>query len=160
MKTKVTIIAAILLIFMYIAGNTSVMAEDANKTAEAAADSTKLTEQQATQPKLIAYYFHGTRRCVSCKKIEAYTREAIETGFAEQIKSGEVQWLTINTDEEANEHYRDDYKLYTKSVILSERKDGKEANWKNLQKVWELIKDKEAFIKYVQDEVNAVLKED
>lgn len=159
MKSKATIITAILFIFMQIAGISSVMAAEANKTAEAVADSTKVTEE-TVQPKLIAYYFHGTRRCASCKKIEAYTREAIETGFAEQIKSGELQWLSINTDEEGNAHYRDDYKLFTKSVVLSEREDGKEADWKNLPKVWELIKDKEVFIKYVQDEVNAVLKED
>ena len=155
MKTRLTMIIAMLIVF---AGFSLVLADEAKEAEKPVADSTKVTEQ-TQQPKLIAYYFHSTRRCVSCKKIESYTREAIETGFAEQIKSGEIQLLLVNTDEEDNAHFRDDYKLYTKSVVLSEREDGKETNWKNLSKVWELIKDKEAFIEYVQDEVNAALKE-
>ena len=33
--------------------------------------------------KVIAYYFHTNTRCSTCMKIEAYSKEAIEQGFAE-----------------------------------------------------------------------------
>jgi len=51
-----------------------------------------------------------------------------------------------------------DYELYTKSVVLSETKNGKEVRWKNLDKVWTLLGDEAAFKKYVRDEVSAYLK--
>src|SRR5512135_1005505 len=35
-------------------------------------------------PRVIAYYFHGTARCVTCKKIEAFAREAIGESFPDQ----------------------------------------------------------------------------
>ena len=38
--------------------------------------------------KVIAYYLHGHRRCATCIKLEAYTKEAIETGFAELLEQG------------------------------------------------------------------------
>jgi hypothetical protein len=103
--------------------------------------------------------FHGTRRCPSCMKIEAYSQEAVQTGFAEDLKAGKMEWLVINTDESPNEHYEKDYQLYTKSLILSRVENGKETKWKNLEKVWELLGDKEAFIKYVQDEVRLMAQD-
>jgi hypothetical protein len=109
--------------------------------------------------KIIAYYFHGTRRCPSCMKIEAYSQEAVQTGFAEDLKSGKMEWHVINTDESPNEHYLKDYQLYTKSLVLSHIEKGRETTWKNLEKVWELLGDKEAFIKYVQDEVRLMAQE-
>ena len=36
-------------------------------------------------------------------------------------------------------------------------RDGEQARWKNLARVWELVRDKEAFGQYVQDEVREYL---
>lgn len=110
------------------------------------------------QVNLVAYYFHGNFRCVSCRKIEEWTGKAVSEGFAKEIKSGRVQWRPVNVEVKGNEHFVKDYKLYTKSVVLSETKNGKEARWKNLDKVWTLLGDEAAFKKYVRDEVSAYLK--
>jgi hypothetical protein len=37
-------------------------------------------------------------------------------------------------------------------------KDGKQAEWKNLRRVWELLNNKEAFLRYVQEEVRTYLE--
>jgi hypothetical protein len=37
--------------------------------------------------------------------------------------------------------------------------DGEQVGWKNLQKIWELVGDKESFVKYVQSEVAEYLGE-
>jgi hypothetical protein len=76
------------------------------------------------------------------------------------LKEGKVVWRLVNLDEPANKHFLDDYRLYTKSLIVSEIRDGEEVRWKNLMKVWQLTNDKEAFVKYVQDEVRAYLEGD
>lgn len=110
------------------------------------------------QVKLVAYYFYGNLRCVSCRKIEEWSGEAISEGFAKEIKSGRVQWRPVNVEVKGNEHFVKDYKLYTRSVVLSETKNGKEVRWKNLDRVWTLLGDEAAFKKYVRDEVSAYLK--
>ena len=107
--------------------------------------------------KLIVYYFHGNVRCHNCIMIENLTRQAVNTGFADQLKSGRVELKVVNIEEPGNGHFAEDYKLYTKSVILSDIKDGKEANWKNLDQVWTRLYDENKFIDYIQSEVQAFL---
>ncbi|UCD63063.1 MAG: hypothetical protein JSW34_09925 [Candidatus Zixiibacteriota bacterium] len=166
MKIRVTIIGAIVLALAAVSpwAAEDVKKEQTDSTAveskTADQDSTRIDEPAAAPPRLIAYYFHTTRRCATCKKLEAYTREAIETGFAEQLKSGVLSFLAVNIDESDNEHFRKDYQLYTKSVILSERKDGEEVKWKNLDQIWQLVRgDKAVYLQYIQDEVTAALGE-
>jgi hypothetical protein len=109
--------------------------------------------------KLIVYYFHGNYRCSSCTTIERYTRETIEADFAKEIKSGQIEFKSVNVELPANSHYVKDYKLFTKSVILSDVAGGKEKRWKNLQKVWELLRNETDFKTYVRNETTAYLKE-
>ncbi|MDD5454415.1 MAG: nitrophenyl compound nitroreductase subunit ArsF family protein [Candidatus Ratteibacteria bacterium] len=105
------------------------------------------------------YYFHGNVRCVTCNKFEKYAREIIETNFKDEIASGKVEFKVINVEDKSNEHYVDDYKLYTKSLVISLVKDGKEIKSKNLEKIWEYVRNKEQFFKYVTDEVTNLFKE-
>ncbi len=109
-------------------------------------------------PKLVAYYFHGNVRCVTCRTIEAYAQEAVETGFPQALKDGHLQFRVVNVEEPANEHFVQDYQLTTRSVVLVQFADGKQEQWKNLPRVWELVGDKEAFLKYVQDETRSYLE--
>ena len=108
---------------------------------------------------LIVYYFHGDFRCSSCLKIEQYTKESVEENFKDKIKSGRIVFSVINVDKKENEHYAKDYKLYTKSVIVSLIKNGKQIKWKNLTKVWEQLNNKPGFLSYIKAEVDQYLKE-
>ncbi len=130
-----------------------VKSEADNKMAE-------IIDSAVVPHKVIAYYFHGNLRCASCRKIEAYSREAIETGFADKLKSGLLDWRPINTDESENEHFVEDYQLYTKSLVIVDMKDGKQVAWKNLDKIWQLLNNKDYFIEYVQFEINQYLAND
>jgi len=106
-----------------------------------------------TPSKFVAYYFHGNFRCNNCKKIEEYSREAVDLYFSEQLKTGELKFEVINTDEPANEHFVEDYQLYTRSLVIAEFKDGKQVKWKNLAKVWDYLNNKEKFHEYVKSEI-------
>ena len=108
---------------------------------------------------VVAYYFHTTRRCPSCRKIEAYSQTALESAFEAELAHGSLQWRPVNIEEKGNEHFADDYKLYTKSLILSQRRAGREVRWKNLTRVWELVGNEPAFVDYVQRETRAYLEE-
>ncbi len=111
-----------------------------------------LSKEQAAPPsdRIIAYYFYGNRRCATCRKLESYSEEALLTGFESELADSSLVWRAVNYDEEENEHYIKDYQLYTKTLILSRDGDLEEGQWKNLDKIWELVGDKDEFIDYVQ----------
>jgi len=118
-------------------------------------------EPAASDPahQVVAYYFHGTRRCATCLKIEALSDEALKTGFPKVLDNGQLVWRVINFEEPQNEHFVDEYKLYTQALIIVDLLEGKQTRWKNLEKVWQLLRNKAAFMKYVQEEVHAYLEE-
>jgi len=102
---------------------------------------------------VIVYYFYNNVRCPTCHKIEAYTQEAVQNGFADAIRDGRVHWRPLNTDEPENEHFKKDYDLFTKSVVVAEIRAGRPERQKNLELIWDLVGDKDAFLKYIRDEV-------
>ncbi|MFA5316467.1 MAG: nitrophenyl compound nitroreductase subunit ArsF family protein [Dehalococcoidales bacterium] len=104
--------------------------------------------EDANNAHVVAYYFHGSARCPTCHKLERYSKEAIGPGLK-----------VVNVDEKENEHYIKDYRLYTKSLVLSLVADGREVKWKNLDKIWEYAGNEQKFIDYVKNETAGLLKE-
>lgn len=107
--------------------------------------------------KVVAYYFHVTVRCPTCRTIEAYSKEAIEKGFAGDLKNGAIEWRLVNVQLPENRHFVQDYRLFTRSLVLVKVRDGKQVEWRNLEKVWDLVGDKADFVKYVQANVKTYL---
>ena len=107
---------------------------------------------------VIAYYFHGQKRCNTCRAIQAQSKEALEAGFPEALMTGVLEFREVNTDESANEHFVTDYQLTGSSLVLAEYKDGKQVRFKNLGKVWDLWAEKPAFLAYVQGETRSWLE--
>ena len=112
------------------------------------------------QKKLIVYYFHGNARCVTCRKLESYAKETLDLYFPEELASGILEFKPVNVEETANEHFIDDYKLVSKSVVLSDTANGTQVNWKNLDKIWELVSDKETYQQYIQENIKEFLGEE
>ena len=104
------------------------------------------------------YYFHTTYRCASCMKIEELTTASVNTNFQEELKNGVLTFDLINLDKKENKHFVKDYKLYTKSVVLSKVVKGKEVEWRNLDKVWLLLRSPEKFKEYIRAETRAFLE--
>ena len=111
-----------------------------------------------TSGKVIVYYFHGHFRCPTCYKLETYSKEAIEANFKNELASGKIVFNVINTDEKGNEHFVNDYQLYTKSLVISLIENGKEVKSKNLTKIWDYVGNKQKFFEYVTSEINGFLK--
>jgi hypothetical protein len=121
--------------------------------------STTATAMQKPQTnKIIAYYFHTTYRCATCRRIEAYSKEAIDLGFAPELANGRLEFRLVNIELPENQHFAQDYKLFTKSLVLVRMRDGKQVEWKNLSQVWELTGEHDAFLSYVRGEVRNYLE--
>ncbi len=115
---------------------------------------------QQTGHKLIAYYFHRTQRCKTCLTIEAYAEDVLKDAFPEALKSGELEFRTVDLDEPANEHFVADYELAASSLVLVSFRAGKQKEWRNLQRVWELVGDELKFKAYVESETMPFLEDD
>ena len=109
--------------------------------------------------KVIAYYFHGSFRCSTCRNLEQYAKEAIENNFKKELAEGSLIFKAADIEEKGNEHFVKDYQLYTKSLVLSLVEDGKEIKYKNLDKIWEYVRDKEKYMDYVKSQVSDFLKD-
>ena len=104
----------------------------------------------------MTYFISGTR-CESCQKIEALTKETAEKDFAEALAGGKLVFRVIDTGEPGYQHFIKDYQLTSKTVILSHRKDGKETEWQDMAKVWDLLDDAPAFHAYLGEQIRKYL---
>lgn len=108
---------------------------------------------------VLVTYYYTSYRCPTCKKLETYSRQAIEEGFPGELEEKKIVFRTLNLDESENSRYVEDYKLVTKSLIVSLNRNGKEIKWKNLPDIWKLVGDQEKFGEYVQRETRSFLEE-
>lgn len=117
-------------------------------------------EQKVAAPvhKIVAMYFHGDVRCATCRKVEAYAKEAVESGFGEQVAAGLVEFRPVNVDREENRHFLEDYQLTNKSVVVVDEVDGAVQRWVKLDNVWGLVGNHDAYLVYVQDAVRAYVE--
>ncbi|OGI01994.1 MAG: hypothetical protein A2Y25_08470 [Candidatus Melainabacteria bacterium GWF2_37_15] len=103
---------------------------------------------------VIVYYFYAKPRCVSCQKIEKYTKETVSS-----LNNSKVVYQGINLDDKANEHYKKDYALFSKAVVLSKIVNGKQTEWKTLNPIWTKLGNEKDFKGYVTEQINTYLGE-
>ncbi len=116
------------------------------------------SESQPLIPnQVIAYYFHGNKRCPSCRKIEEFTKEEVERTFSSELMNQKLAWRLLNYEDLENEPAVKKYRVYTSTVVLSKIRRGKEVEWKNLEEVWNLLEDQEEFSHFIRKEVGSFL---
>jgi len=152
------IISLVLIVFVLVSV-VYLVAKETGNTSQSA-NSGETVEQQSTTPgqQVIAYYCHGHVRCATCRKFEAYTTEAIESRFPDELKSGDLEWRIVNVEDPGNEHFVQDFQLTTRSVVLVKQQDGKQVFWKNLDKIWDVVGEKDIFVAYIQTEIKTLLE--
>jgi hypothetical protein len=111
----------------------------------------------APSVQVIAYYFHGTLRCMECLKIERQARDIIEDTFKAEMAAKRVVFKPLNYDLPENAHFSVDYKLPCPSLVIVRRNSGKAEKWKLLEETWQLVGDTAKFNSYVTNEVAKLL---
>ncbi|MBL7648667.1 MAG: hypothetical protein JNK74_21025 [Candidatus Hydrogenedentes bacterium] len=106
---------------------------------------------------LIVYYMDMGKDCTTCQNLEVYTREVLEAHFKNDLTRGRVEWRRVDVDLAANTHFVDEFRLYTKAVVLVRFEGGRQTEYRSLSRIWELVYDKEAYMNYVRGEVRAAL---
>lgn len=108
--------------------------------------------EHASDAALLVYYFHGNRRCATCEGIEAGARRAVAAEFAAELRAGELELVTRNTDQPEHAHYVEEFGLVASSLVVA-TPDG--ASYRVLDRVWGLVGNDAAFDAYVADAVRA-----
>ena len=160
---KVKTIATFALLAFVVASIVFLVAKDSKRSPAVAASSSGPAaragaKEGGTGHKIVAYYFHGSVRCVSCVAIETLSRKAITEGFPEDLKSGRLEFREVNVDDPQNRHFIEKYRLSSQSLVIVEIRDGREVRWRNLEKVWLLLDSEREFIPYVRNSVSGFLK--
>jgi hypothetical protein len=68
-----------------------------------------------------------------------------------------MRFQTLNFDRPENKHFIDDYGLAFKTVVVSERKKGKEVRFSKFDDVWKLHDDPKAFKDYLSKGIREYL---
>jgi thiol-disulfide isomerase/thioredoxin len=111
----------------------------------------------APQDRVVAMYFHRTERCPTCQKMGSYSEEAVKTAFAEELKKGQVAFHFIDFEDTKNARYTKAYNISGPALIVAKIADNKVASYKDLDEIWTKVRDKAAFVQYVQENVKAGL---
>jgi hypothetical protein len=149
--------AILLLLLVFVATTTVYLIAGSDKHTAAQAPVQTAQAPSTGSSKIVAYYFHVTVRCTTCRTIEAYSRETITNRFKNEIDRGALEWQVVNVQLPENRHFVKDYELFTKSVVLVHIANGKQQSYKTLNEVWELVGDKAQFQAYVDREVRGYL---
>ncbi|MCL5991559.1 MAG: nitrophenyl compound nitroreductase subunit ArsF family protein [Bacteroidetes bacterium] len=104
--------------------------------------------------KIEIIYFHATIRCHTCLTIEDFINKSVRMFYEKELKDSIITLSSIDFLQPENEHYQDKYKFDTQTLIISKKVEGKEINWKNLDKIWDYSNDFEKFRKYILKEIN------
>jgi hypothetical protein len=160
MKTSIKISASLLFLFILLVVGCS--KKETETTKNPLSDkhlNTKPIKHQGSPDKLVVYYFHTNYRCNTCNKFESLTKDVLEQDFKNFGETGKIEYKLINIENEPNKHYVDEYKIVTKSLILSLEKKKIELQWKNLDKIWELVSDDDRFKNYIHKEIKMFLNQ-
>ncbi len=122
--------------------------------------STLSAAESASQNQVVVYQFHRRFRCPSCQELEALIRNTLETRYPEDLKSGKLTFRVVDLDAKGSEHFPKDYDFFYNTVIIVDVRDGKDARFKNLEKLWEIYEDKEKAIEFLRAEIDEYLTGD
>ncbi len=160
MKAK-TILRVALLALVAASAGTLVFNELRASTTETASDSSEaaVATTQNGPKRVVASYFHGRARCMACVTIERLARDAITRAFADELETKALELRSVNVQTPENQHYIRDYDLVSQSVVLALYAGDEQMKWKNLDRVWELLRTPDEFRRYVISETRAMLEE-
>jgi hypothetical protein len=73
---------------------------------------------QVQAERIDVYYFHFSRRCVTCKTVEAEAKNAVETLYPELYRDNEVTFQSINLDEETGRKLAKTHGVTGQSLLI------------------------------------------
>ena len=90
----------------------------------------------AAGEQLLAYYMHGTFRCVTCNELEKAAQAVLRGDFEQELASGRIIWKEVDFD--AQPVLAKKYDVSASTLVLVRMRDGKEVSFRRLDDTWPL----------------------
>ncbi len=97
-------------------------------------------------------YFHRAKRCSGCIWAEDATTNTLQTYFSQKLANGDIKYLIINLQDEANAEIVDKYNAHSSSLYINEVKDEDE-NFEEISGIWTKLSRDEAFTELVKTSI-------
>ena len=68
--------------------------------------------------KVEVYYFHFTRRCVTCQAVESEAQKAMTALYPNQFKAGKITFKSVNLDENDSKTLADKCKAEGQALLV------------------------------------------
>jgi hypothetical protein len=68
--------------------------------------------------KVEVYYFHFTRRCMTCNAVEKESKVALETLYPKQMEAGTITFVEINLDEDGSKAIAEKVKASGQALLV------------------------------------------
>jgi hypothetical protein len=115
--------------------------------------------QEATDSSVVrVLYFHGTIRCQTCLMIESFTDAVMRAAFQDAMQRGVIEWRAVDYEKENDTASVRRYGIENQALVLSRTRDGREAEWKLLPKVWKLVENYRRFHEYLETNVRDMMR--
>lgn len=92
------------------------------KSTEAQIESTTVNEEVKDHVEVV--YFHGKQRCITCRAIEKYSKEVVDSLIGTGIPADELTFKVVDINE--NEALADSYEVTGSSLYLVKYDNGQE----------------------------------
>lgn len=104
-------------------------------------------------------YFHGKKRCATCKAIENTSKEVVDSMFADEISDGKIIYRIVDISTPDGEAIADKYEVTWSSLYVNCWKDGKEIRSDMTEFGFaNALNHPEVFKKGIEDKITQMLK--
>lgn len=100
---------------------------------------------ESSDLRVLVYYFHPTFRCAACTFAESLVHQVIEQHWADAVDQDLLQWKPVNFESAENRPLARLFEINASAVVIASMRFGKPGEWKKIDKVWEQVKQPQAF---------------
>lgn len=75
-------------------------------------------ETALTSETIDVYYFHFTKRCLTCNAVESETINALEKYYAEEMNTGKISFTSLNLDTKEGKKTADGLKISGQTLLI------------------------------------------
>ena len=104
---------------------------------------------------VVVYAAHMTFRCPECNQIEWFTRELLDTEFAEELAAGRIEFHAV--DYMKDPAFARRYNISSSVIVVVRVVDGEEKDFNRLDEVWTKTRNMDDFMDYVRQAILAAM---
>nr|WP_321376620.1 nitrophenyl compound nitroreductase subunit ArsF family protein [uncultured Bacteroides sp.] len=78
----------------------------------------KQNTAKTASSKVEVYYFHFTRRCMTCNAVETESKKSLQNLYPEQVKKGAITFKSINLDDKSSESLANKCQASGQSLLI------------------------------------------